>query len=207
MRAISFFVSHRTSRISCALDTTSYSSRPSTFCFHGQRLAISAFILNLRLFVYNYKRWIITRYFLVSNEIRVPTMKLNQQWAGNSWFPSAVYSVTPTTLLLSLSHPRLLRRQSSRIESKIQKLGRRVGHTLFGVNESCRASESEHPPPLKFVPGGTLARPQWPSFLCLLSQWGREPACPTRNAGPRTFPRVFIFVFSWVSEERGQQFI
>lgn len=83
----------------------------------------------------------------MSNEIRVSTMKLNQQWASNSWFPSAVYSVTPTTLLLSLSHPRLLRRQSSRIESKIQKLGRRVGHTLFGVNESCRASESEHPPP------------------------------------------------------------
>lgn len=108
----------------------------------------------------------------------------------------------------SYSHcPTLLRRQSSRIESKIQKLGRRVGHTLFGVNESCRASESEPPPPHKFGPGGTLARPQWPSFLCLLSQWGREPACPTRNTGPRTFPRVFIFVFSCVSEERGHKFI
>lgn len=135
----------------------------------------------------------------MSNEIRVPTMKLNQQWAGNSWFPSAVYSVTPTTLLLSLSHPRLLRRQSSRIESKIQKLGRRVGHTLFGVNESCPASESEQPPPstTQIWPRGHIGTATVTQFSLFTLAVGKGTRLPHPKRGPTYFPeglhlRVFV---------------
>lgn len=79
----------------------------------------------------------------------------------------------------SYSHcPTLLRRQSSRIESKILKLGRRVGHTLFGVNESCRASESEPPPLSNLAPGAHWHGRSDPVFSVYSRSGEENPLAP-----------------------------
>lgn len=86
--------------------------------------------------------------------------------------PQHSYSHCPTLA------SRLLR-QSSRIESKIQKLGRRVGHTLFRVNESCRASESESPPPpSNLVPGAHWHGHSDPVFSVYSRSGEENPLAP-----------------------------